>query len=135
MFYFDDELTLHGLRDAAYGHPIFDLGGTGVTMIPYADSGSDEKCRFGTGLDCATARRFYLIFIRRYFDCQTDEEAQTWEFRVRMVWLLRYYTTPVIYQTASDRIIKRSQERCRKEFFPHIDQWIDEMADVWPQFD
>lgn len=134
MRYFDDELTVYGLRDAGYGHPIYDLSGTCLSMFTTAQDGDDDKCRFSTGMDCATTIRFYKAYIRQYFGCKTDEDAAAMEARVQFAALLRHYTVPIIYQLASDQVIQMTQDVCRNNFFPHIDQWIADMKDVWERF-
>jgi len=132
--YSDDELTIYGLRDAGYGHPIFDVGGTVLTLWSPALTGDDKRVKWACGLDCATAVRFQRAYIRKYFNCTTDEEVEKIERLMIFVAMQKRFTVPAIFKTADENKLREVQEDSRKNFLPYIDQWIADMGDYWERF-
>jgi len=129
--YFDDELTIYGLRDASYGHPIFETGGVCLSIWSPASTKDDKTSKFACGLDCATANRFWNAFLWKYFDCKTEAEAKQMEENLIFMAGLKRYTVPIIFQTADEATLSYVQAKCRKELFPHVDNWIENMKDKW----
>jgi len=133
--YYDGEpVVVYGMRSAYYGHPIIGLSGSAQMIYAAGNAGNDAACRGYNGLDCATALKFWKAFVARYFDCPSDEDAAAMLKHINFTWLLAFYTVPVIFRTADPAMYQRVQALCRKNFFPHIDEWIAGMEDCWERF-
>jgi len=132
--YFDDELTIYGLRSACYGHPIYDLGGTSLGIWTPGILGDDDGCKWSNGMDCATSLRFWDAFIVKYFDCPSEEDAAAMAKRVNFAGFLTHYIVPIFFHMGGEDTVKRAQDSCRADFFPHIDEWIADMSGCWERF-
>jgi len=100
--YFDDELTIYGLRSACYGHPIYDLGGTSLGIWTPGILGDDDGCKWSNGMDCATSLRFWDAFIVKYFDCQSEEDAAAMAKRVNFAGFLTHYIVPIFFHMGGE---------------------------------
>ena len=129
------DLVVVGMRDAGCGHPIFDLGASALSILMASKSGDDDFMRLIDNLDCATSVRFWNDYVRSYFDCEGDEDVEAMSRRCLFASFLKYMTVPVVYPPSDKATITNMQTACRQSFFPHIDEWIDEMGGVWGRFE
>jgi|GEM_PF-1267277 len=133
--YSGGEMVISEMRDVAYGHPIFDLGSTALSVYMVTLSGNEAMTRLTTNMDCLTSQKFWITFIRDYFNCTSDEDTAAMARRSFFLAWLKYMIVPVIFPPLDENIIRSMQEGCRRNFLPHIDEWIADMKDVWKRFE
>jgi len=130
-----DETVVTNMLVASTGHPIFDLGATALSTIMIAQNFGDAETMIASNMDRATCIRFFKAYIRQYFRCQSEAEAEALEQLIAFASLLKYMVVPAIDHDLTEDYINSVQTQCRQRFFPGIDSWITAMEPLWARFE
>lgn len=122
-----DELMWIDMEMMCLGHPLFDLISI-ASVIKITTS--DEIAIQLTGMDMENLKKFGQLFIRKFFKVENEEMFARYEKYMDILRMLRRVSSVGIEYKNADILRPRTLAALRKEFFPHIEQFKEDISQL-----